>query len=63
LILPIEAVRSLRFAVTQSSRPFARSAASLPGSSVCSAIALMNRSRSFQQANDAMNSTYCTFSL
>ena len=26
-------------------------------------MALMNLSRSFQQANDAMNSTYCTFSL
>ena len=63
LIFSIEASRSVRFAATQSSRPFAFSAASLPASSGWPAIALMNLSRSSQHENDTMNSTYCTFSL
>jgi len=44
LILSMSAVSSLRFAVTHASRPFACSAASLPASSFCSAIALINLS-------------------
>ena len=63
LIFSIEARRSVRFAATHSSRPFAFKAASLPASSGWPAIALRNLSRSFQHENDTMNSTYCTFSL